>query len=174
MSEYVSYFTTETGICAIYHNKIIIIPSENFATLITPTYMFELAKHTTFPQLLNKGESSLPKDIRYDVLIENHRRILAGCLVFIHTWIEENNKEYLLEENYSNSFSFIHTILSFIKDSEGDYKIISTCKTLLENVLSMEYLSGCYKGSLKENVHNITDMGTVLGLCFSNILISSV
>lgn len=176
MSNYISTINTETHIIHSYHRNIIIFQNIKFTDFIFPGLFHELKIKSKHPDIFKDIKSApsrylLPQNINADNLIKKIKSSISTSLLFIHTWIEENNQQDLLNNEYSDYNSFFEQILLFIINNESNQTIKDLAIDIKASISKYYKYLGSYHGSMKEIIFKRHDLGNfILFMIYSALL----
>lgn len=169
-NNYISKCQTFNNVYCSYHLNNISLSTQDLLQIIDPEIIYDFKeKCKTLPLFKDietiSNNNVLPPNINCDNLLENIRTTLASCLIFIHTWSNENNCN-LINNNYETYEEFLYNLLEHIISEEKDDNIRETALSLKDSSIDIFPYLYKYQGNMKHRVFNYQDLLSVITAIF--------
>lgn len=169
MHNYISRLNTATCTYHIYHDNIILFRTYELSEIIFSGLFHELKTRTKYPEMFVDTISApsryeLPSYIDSDKLTDEIRDTVSSTLVFIHTWIKENNTDlsllctFLLENKFDTYEQFFDSAFSIIIGSEDNPTIKDIACGLRDSVKRIYQYLGPFHGTFENIVFKTQDV----------------
>lgn len=165
MHNYISRLDTVGGSYHVYHLNTIIFSNCELPKLVVPGLLHELKVRSHCSEMFKNIVTvpslyELPSYIIADKLIEEIRSIVARCLLFVHTWVNEHPElnNAMLDSEYETYGDFFFETLEFIINNERNSQIRNIAVDLKQCVIKISPYLGLYDGNLGHLVHRTQDI----------------